>query len=235
MPGAPLTRVRTGIPGLDNIMDGGFIENTITVVSGPAGSGKSLLAMQYLYNGAKNFNEPGIYITLEEGSASVKATMNAHGMDMDMLIASGKIFLIDLGEPETDGRSSSKVNGFRSITDLLTNLIKLSKAKRIVIDSVSAVGAFYTSVEEFRRSLITFVRFLKANNITAVIITEATRETFTRFEVEEYIADTFIIMGLKEVEGKLSRSLLVRKMRHTWHDTSSHPFTITTRGIEIIK
>jgi KaiC/GvpD/RAD55 family RecA-like ATPase len=56
-----------------------------------------------------------------------------------------------------------------------------------------------------------------------------------RFEVEEYVADTFVVMGLKEVEGKLSRSLIVRKMRHTWHDTSSHPFTITTRGIEIIK
>ena len=64
MPMAPLTRIRTGIPGLDNIMDGGFIENTITVLSGPAGSGKSLLAMQYLFNGARNFNEPGIYITV---------------------------------------------------------------------------------------------------------------------------------------------------------------------------
>jgi KaiC/GvpD/RAD55 family RecA-like ATPase len=235
MPMAPLTRIRTGIPGLDNIMDGGFIENTITVLSGPAGSGKSLLAMQYLFNGARNFNEPGIYITLEEGSESVKATMNAHGMDIDQFIASSKIFLIDLGEPEADGRGSAKVNGFRSITDLLTNLIKLSKAKRIVIDSISAVGAFYVSREEFRRSLINFVRFLKSNKITAVLITESTHNSSTRFEVEEFIADTFIILGLKEVEGKLSRSLIVRKMRHTWHDTTSHPFTITTRGIEIIK
>jgi KaiC/GvpD/RAD55 family RecA-like ATPase len=232
---APLMRVRTGIPGLDNIMDGGFIENTITVLSGPAGSGKSLLAMQYLYNGAKAFNEPGIFITLEEGSESVKATMNSHGMDIDAFISTGKIFLIDLGEPEEDGRSSSKVNGFRSIMDLLRNLIKLSKAKRIVIDSVSAVGAFYVNREEFRRSLINFVRFLKSNHITAVLITESTSDTKTRFEVEEFIADTFIMLGLKEVEGKLSRSLIVRKMRHTWHDTTSHPFTITTRGIEIIK
>jgi len=235
MPAAPLNRVKTGIPGLDNIMDGGLIENTITILSGPAGSGKSLMAMQYLFNGAKNFNEPGIYITLEEGSASVKATMNAHGMDIDALIGSGKIFLIDLGEPESDGHSSSKVNGFRSIMDLLKNLIKLSKAKRIVIDSISAVGAFYSSHEEFRRSLINFVRFLKANKITAILITEATSNSFTRFEVEEYIGDSFIVLGLKEVEGKLSRSLMVRKMRHTWHDTTSHPFTITTRGIEIIK
>lgn len=232
---APLMRVRTGIPGLDNIMDGGFIENTITVLSGPAGSGKSLLAMQYLFNGAKNFNEPGIFITLEEGSNSVKSTMNAHGMDIDQFISMGKLFLIDLGEPESDGRGSSKVNGFRSITDLLQNLIKLSKAKRIVIDSISAVGAFYVSREEFRRSLINFVRFLKSNNITAILITEATSNSSTRFEVEEYIADTFIVLGLNEVEGKLSRTLIVRKMRHTWHDTTSHPFTITTRGIEIIK
>ncbi|UCH89225.1 MAG: hypothetical protein JSV49_00830 [Thermoplasmata archaeon] len=216
-------------------MDGGLIENTITLVSGPAGSGKSLFAMQYLYNGAKGFNEPGIFITLEEGSESVKATMNAHGMDVEQLISTGKLFLIDLGEPEADGRGSTKVNGFRSITDLLQNLIKLSKAKRIVIDSVSAVGAFYVSREEFRRSLINFVRFLKSNKITAVLITESTHDSTTRFEVEEYVADSFILLGLKEVEGKLSRSLVVRKMRHTWHDTSMHPFTITTRGIEIIK
>jgi circadian clock protein KaiC len=232
---APLPRIRTGIPGLDNIMDGGFVENTITVLSGPAGSGKSLLAMQFLFNGAKNFNEPGIFITLEEGSDSVKATMNSHGMDIDTFIGAGKVFLIDLGEPEADGRGSTKVNGFRSITELLQNLIKLSKAKRIVIDSISAVGAFYMSTEEFRRSLINFVRFLKANKITAILVTESTSTASTRFEVEEFVADTFIIMGLKEVEGKLSRSLIVRKMRHTWHDTSMHPFTITTRGIEIIK
>ena len=232
---AAAPRVRTGIPGLDNIMDGGFIENTITVLSGPAGSGKSLMAMQFLYNGAKNFNEPGIFITLEEGSESVKATMNAHGMDIDSLIASAKIFLIDLGEPESDGRASSKVNGFRSITDLLQNLIKLSKAKRIVIDTISGVGAFYVSREEFRRSLINFVRFLKAHKITAVLITESTHDSATRYEVEEFIADSFIMFYLREVEGKLSRSLIVRKMRHTWHDTSMHPFTITTRGIEIIK
>ena len=235
MPMAPLLRVRTGIPGLDNIMDGGFVEKTTTVLSGPAGSGKSLLAMQFLFNGAKSFNEPGIYITLEEGSESVKATMGAHGMDIDQYISMGKIFLIDLGEPESDGRGSTKVNGFRSITDLLQNLIKLSKAKRIVIDSVSAVGAFYVSREEFRRSLINFVRFLKSNGITAVLITESTSNATTRFEVEEYVADTFIMLGLREVEGKLSRSLTVRKMRHTWHDTSNLPFTITTRGIEIIK
>jgi circadian clock protein KaiC len=216
-------------------MDGGFIENTITVISGPAGSGKSLMSMQYLFNGAKSFNEPGIFVTLEEGSESVKATMNSHGMDIDQMIGAGKLFLIDLGEPETDGRGSSKVNGFRSITELLQNLIKLSKAKRIVIDSVSAIGAFYVSTEEFRRALINFVRFLKSNKITGVLVSEATRNSLTRFEVEEYIADSFILLDLKEVEGKLSRTLVVRKMRHTWHDTSMHPFTITTRGIEIIK
>lgn len=229
-----LPRVKTGISGLDELMDGGFVEKSVNLVTGPAGSGKSLFGMQFIYNGIKDYNEPGIYITIEQDSETIKTAMQTHGMDADSFMAQGKLYLIDLGEVDKDATKRSR--SFIQIIGFLENLIKLSRAKRLVVDSISAVGSSYNSEKDMRPELLAFVRFLRQNNVTAVLLSEAVGEKLTRYQFEEFVSDSFITLGLKESDGKLSRTLLLRKMRFTWHDTSTHPFTITQgRGMEILR
>ena len=95
-------RVKTGIMGLDELADGGFPDNTVNLLAGPAGSAKSLFGMQYVYNGAVEHDDTGIFITLEESRDSVIRAAKAFGMNLGELEDSGKIHLLDFGEIRTD-------------------------------------------------------------------------------------------------------------------------------------
>jgi len=228
-----LMKVKTGIAGLDELMEGGFNEGSTNLISGPPGSGKSLFGMQYIYNGAKMFDENGIYVTIEEGADTVRNCMDVHGMDIESFMSSGKVYLIDLGEStKTSASGARRIRGFETLSDFLENLLKLSKAKRIVIDSIDSVGVHYKSPDELRLSLYKFLRFLKENQTTSILIGEGIGGK-SRYGVEEYVCDGYLEMDLKEVENELVRSMMVRKLRFGNHDRFRHKFDITREGIVI--
>ena len=138
-------RVPTGIHGLDELVGGGFPENTVNLISGPAGSAKSLLAMQYLYNGAKDYGEAGIYLTLEESRESIIRAMSNYGMDIEKYEKDGKLVILDMGEirARCDASEEEGVVGFEALRVLLDNLMQFTKAKRLAIDSLTAIGLYY--------------------------------------------------------------------------------------------
>ncbi len=232
-----MDRIKTAIKGFDELIEGGFVQNTVNLIAGPAGSGKSLFGMQFIYNGIRLFNETGIYITLEEGSENVRNTMLTHNMDIDKFINEGKLYIIDLGEVEKDTtKSARRIRGFESLAEFLLNLIKISHAQRIVVDNLSAIGIHYETSGDLRQGLFRFGRFLKDNNITALLITESlSEEKMTRFAVEEFIADSFIQMLLREEKGILNRYILVRKIRFSAHEVTIQPYHITRDGIKITR
>lgn len=232
-----MVRVKTGIKGFDELVEGGFIPITVNLITGPAGSGKSLFAMQFVYNGVRLYDETGIYITLEEGSDNIRNTMINHNMDIDKYINEGKLYIIDLGEVEKDtSKTARRIRGFESLAEFLLNLIKISHAKRVVVDSLSAVGIFYDSSGDLRQGLFRFGRFLKDNNVTALLTTESVNsEKMTRFGVEEFISDSFIQMMQREENKAMLQYLLVRKMRFSNHDPKLHKYKITTEGIVVSK
>ncbi len=230
-----MDRKKTGIKGFDELIDGGFIANTVNLITGPAGSGKSLFGMQFIYNGVQTFDDTGIFITLEEGSENIKNTMANHNMDIDKYINEGKLYIIDLGEVEKDtSKTARRIRGFESLAEFLLNLIKISHASRVVVDSISAIGIFYDTSGDLRQGLFRFGRFLKENNVTAVLTTELLSENqATRFGVEEFIADSFIQLISREENGMLNRYLLIRKIRFSNHDQKLHKYRISTEGIVI--
>ncbi len=232
-----MARIRTGIKGFDELIEGGFVPITVNLVTGPAGSGKSLFAMQYIYNGVRLYDETGIYITLEEGSENIRNTMINHNMDIDKYINEGKLYIIDLGEVEKDTtKTARRIRGFESLAEFLLNLIKISHAKRVVVDSLSAIGVFYENSGDLRQGLFRFGRFLKDNNVTALLTTESIGpENMTRFSVEEFIADSFIQLMLREESKELNYYILVRKLRFSKHNTKLHKYKISTEGIVITK
>lgn len=230
-----MERVKTGIKGFDELLEGGFIENTVNLITGPAGGGKSLFSMQFIYNGVKSYDETGIYITLEEGSDSVRNTMINHNMDIDKYINEGKLYIIDLGEVEKDtSKTARRIRGFESLAEFLLNLIKISHAKRVVVDSLSAVGIFYETSGDLRQGLFRFGRFLKENNVTALLTTESVSDNQgTRFGVEEFIADSYIQLINREENSSINRYLIIQKVRFSSHDTKLHRYRITQDGIVV--
>jgi len=232
-----MKRVPTGIAGLDELINGGFPEETINLVSGPAGSAKSLLCLQYIYNGAKN-GEPGIYMTLEESRDNIERALKNYNMDIEKLEEDGLLYLMDMSEirrkcPEEDLEAG--IAGFSALENLLENLLEYTKAKRLALDSLTAVGLYYgDNPGILRRELFRFAGFLKEKNVTSILITESLESgQLTRYGIEQFVADSFICFGLEDVKGELRRTATVRKMRFTKHDTAKHPMLIGPSGITV--
>jgi circadian clock protein KaiC len=234
-----MNRVPTGIEGLDELLRGGFPENTVNLVSGPAGSAKSLLALQFLYNGAKTYGDTGVYITLEESRENIDRALKNYSMEYDKFESEGKLYIIDLGDLRKECNLEEEMEvgllAFSTLNEFLQKHLNVTNAKRLVIDSVTAVGLYYQSVEVLRREMFRFSRMLKDHKITSLLITESIEGAgqLTRYGIEQFIADSFIVMGLEDVKGELRRTITVRKARFTKHDTAIHPLLITNNGIEV--
>lgn len=230
-------RVASYVPGLDELIGGGFPEDTITLISGPPGSAKSLFGIQYIHNGAQEEKVPGIYLTLEESRESIIRAANAYDMDLEALEERGDLYLVDLGKMRVECSASEELDwglvSFETLKDFLKNHISFSHSKRLVIDSVTAVGVYYKTVDLFRRELFKFSRFLKESGITTVIISETTEGKDSRYGIEEFIADSLIRLDYENTEGEYRRTMTVRKMRFTKHDPLKHPFLIMENGMEI--
>jgi len=227
-------RVATGIGGFDRLVGGGFPRGTVNLIAGPAGSGKSLFALHFIHYGAAQIGEPGLYVVLEENREGIERALAAYGMEHASLERSGRFLLVDMGEirAEDPGRS---VVGFKEVRDFLSAALNHSGAKRLVLDSLSAVGLYYPSPEMLREQLFAFSRFLRSRDVTSVLITDSVEGGgLTRFGVEQFVADSFVHLGLEEVHGDLRRTLTVRKMRFTRHDASKHPLHITPSGMVVL-
>jgi len=223
-------RVQTGIKGMDQLIGGGFPKHSLNLVSGAAGSGKTLFALQYLWNGARD-GDVGAYISLEESRANIERAAANFGLVIAGDVAK-KLHLVDLGEIRGTGGGS--VIGFRELKDFLGAFLASTHATRLVIDSLPVVGLYYRTPEDLREELFAFARFLRQQAVTPLLVTESLEDgTLTRYGVEQFVADSFIVLGMEKVKGELRRTVTVRKMRFTKHDTGTHPFFITVTGIEV--
>ncbi len=225
-------RTPTGIQGLDRLIQGGFPRGSVNLVAGPAGSGKTLLALEFAYNGASSYEEPVIYLALEENRGSVARVMEGFDMNLESLEEAGRFILVDLGAIRAGSSRDGLAVGLQELEDFLKSCIGSTRARRVVVDSLSAVGLRYRSLPELREELFAFTRFLRDTEVTSLLITEAPETgRLTRFGVEQFLADSFLYLGLDEVKGELRRTLTVRKMRFTRHDTGKHPVHITREGL----
>ena len=124
--------------------------------------------------------------------------------------------------------------GFDSIGKYIDHLLEKTGAKRVVVDSLSAAGLHYRSPEELREEMFSFCRDLKERDITAILTTESIEgQHLTRYNIEQFVADSFMVLGLEPIKGELRRTLTIRKMRFTKHDTSKHPVLITKNGVVV--
>jgi circadian clock protein KaiC len=214
-------------------MEGGFPQGSVNLISGPTGSAKSLFSLHYAFNGAARYGEPSLYITIEEKTENLRQTLKSFGMDPTKYEADGSLTIVDLGEIRKLDVDADALD-FKSIEAMIDGLIETNGVKRLVVDSIAIIGLQQKDIQEFRRDLFQFGRFLGDKDTTSILITECSEEGgLTRFGVEQFITDSFIFLGLDNVKGELRRTVVVRKMRLTHHDTAVHPFLITRKGIKV--
>lgn len=202
-------------------------------MAGIAGSAKSIFCLHYAYHGPHLFDQPSIYITLEESSESLRETLRSFGMPPESYEAAGGLNLVDMGELRklNEGEEFADFDAIASVVD---NLVGSTNAVRFVLDSLAVLGLHLDDPVKFRRDLFRFGRYLRERGVTSLLVTESIEGSgLTRFNVEQFIADAFIHLGLVEVKGELQRTILVRKMRFTHHDAALHPFLITENGLKV--
>ena len=191
-----ITKIRTLIEGFDDISHGGLPQGRSTLVSGTSGTGKTMLTIQFLYNGITYFNEPGIFVTFEESPTDIIQNSASFGWDLQQLIDDGKLFILD-ASPDPEGQDIVGNFDLSALIERLQYAIRKYKAKRVSIDSVTAVFQQYDAASVVRREIFRLVARLKQLGVTTVMTTEREEEygPVARFGVEEFVSDNVVIEG----------------------------------------
>jgi circadian clock protein KaiC len=229
----PLEKCPTGISGLDEITEGGLPRGRPTLVCGSAGSGKTLLGMEFLIRGITSFNEPGVFMAFEESAQELAENVASLGFDVPGLIARKKL-LIDHVRIE---RSEIEETGDYDLEGLFVRLgaaVDEVGAKRVVLDTVEALFGGLPNEAILRAELRRLFRWLKTRGLTAVITGETGERTLTRYGIEEYISDCVIFLDHRVNNQIATRRLRVVKYRGSKHGTNEYPTLIDEDGLSVL-
>ncbi|KCZ71450.1 RecA-superfamily ATPase possibly involved in signal transduction [Candidatus Methanoperedens nitroreducens] len=229
-----LQKCPTGIRGLDDITDGGLPGGRPTLIAGGPGSGKTLIAMEFLVRGATQYDEPGVFIAFEEREEDLVKNFASLGFDLKELEAQKKL-LVDYIHIE---RSEIEETGEYDLEGLFIRLnyaIDSIGAKRVVLDTIESLFSALTNEGILRAELRRLFHWLKTKGVTAIITGErGGGDTLTRRGLEEYVSDCVITLDHR-VEGQIAtRRLRVVKYRGSKHGTNEYPFLIDEHGISVL-
>ena len=237
-----MNRITTGISGFDDLIEGGLPEGRSFLISGGTGTGKTIFAVQFLVNGAMQ-GEPGVYLTLDERPNLIREDMIRFGWNLRQLEDQEQLKVIDgtiakIGIP-SDEEFSLPATGF-DLDKLLLELmrtIKKIKAKRVVIDSIPALGMNFENEHDIRKAVLKIVYLLARAGVTTLLTTEVNEgsKQFGKYGVEEFVSDGVIVLHYMGIGTQSNRTLHIRKMRATKHSEDLHPLEITESGIKIHK
>lgn len=219
-----MDKVKTGINGLDEIMGGGIPKNQICLVTGTAGTGKTTFCCQFVYNGIKKFGESGVYLSFEEPADAVKDNMKTYGWDFDSLEKTGKFSFIKYDPYHIE-----------DVFDVLESTIRQTKASRVVIDSISALGLHVKDEAELRRMIFNLAVILRKLNCTTLLVSEIPPGTkgLSRYGVEEFVSDSVVVLYYERMQSTFSRAVQIWKVRGSKHSEKLHPYKIGAEGFVI--
>jgi len=220
-------RVPTGIAGLDALIEGGFLRGDVVLVAGRTGSGKTIFSTQFIYNGAVQYGEKGVYATFEEDAKTLKRNMLKFGIDLERLEQEGMIKVIDLEGLKGEGLSAN--------IDYILGALEEINGKRLVIDSLTAFLAGCAERFEYRTFMHLIYRMLKIRGYTTLMTCSVpTGRDTLGLGIEESVADALIFLE-NVVDGlELKTRFMVRKMRGTDHSKKYHNVIVTSKGLQIV-
>ena len=209
-----LKKIATGIPGLDAITKGGIPEKDLILVSGSSGTGKTVMGLQFLYSS----KDKSIFVSFEEPLSQINSTASTLGWDLEK-----KMRLL-------------KYDPFKleDIFEVIENNIKEIDARRVVIDSISALGIYVKDPGELRRMILQVSSMLRKNDCTSLLISEVMNANrLSRFGVEEFVTDGVIVLRNIFVNGEYRRGVNIWKLRGSDHSRKIHPYSITKKGVVV--
>lgn len=252
-----MKQVPTGIDGLDKMLNGGLPAGRCILVCGGPGSGKTILSWQFLYYGAVLHNEPGLYVSLDEDVNQLKEELKSFGWimeknqqqkvtslgwEIDKLEREGKLAIVDaspirrmpgkvkIGDLCIGKRDFSLI----SLLGFIDNKAKKIKAKRVVIDPITALTLQYDDDSERRTAILDLFEALTKLGTTNLITTELRRVSLEReIGTEEFLAHGVVLLHVFVNNIGIIRGLQIEKMRGIAHDNQIRPYEITEKGVEV--
>ena len=228
-----LKKCPTGIKGFDEITEGGLPKNRITLISGGAGSGKTLLGIDFLVNGVIHYKERGVFMSFEETEHEVYQDVASLSWDLHGLIAKKEIRFEHVLLDRNDIHEKGEFN-LEGLFIRLELAIDSIRAKRVVLDSIESLFAGIRDTGLLRLEIKRLFRWLKQKQVTAVITGEQWQDSFTRHGLEEFISDCIILLDNRVRQQVSTRRIRVIKYRGSNHGTNEYPFVIDKDGLSVI-
>jgi KaiC/GvpD/RAD55 family RecA-like ATPase len=223
-----IDKVPTGISGFDQLISGGFERKSVIIITGSAGSGKSIFALQFLYNGASLFNEPGLYITFEEDKSSIYKHMLNFGCDFKRLEDERKFVFMSYPPHEVDR--------FISEGSVIEDVVKEYGIQRLAIDSITSFMLLYDNEYKRRQVFLKTMEVIKNWGCTTLLTSEGTAteqgDIKARFGVE-YLADGLISIHMVKKGDAKELEIEIEKLRGIAHERRSTPMEINSKGVVV--
>ncbi len=228
-----LAKCPTGIRGLDQVTDGGLPRNRSTLVCGGPGAGKTLLGLEFLARGARDFREAGVFVSFEERPEDLAKNAVSLGFDLGRLARSKRLVvehialdrnqLLEAGEYDLEG-----------LFIRLEAAIASVGAKRVVLDTIEALFGALTNQGILRAELNRLFSWLKDKGVTTVITAERGQGALTRHGLEEYVSDCVLMLDQRVDDQIATRRLRIVKYRGSTHGTNEYPFLIDRSGFLVL-
>jgi len=221
-----IERTATGISGLDALIEGGLPKGRNYFISGSAGSGKTILCSQFLYNGMHKFSEKGLYVSFEEPTEDILTDVGRFGWKIEPYLSDNSLKFIYMPMLTSDYDE----NVFNLLSTIVSE-VKTHKYQRLVLDSLPALGMLYKDYNKLRKDMYIMLHEIRKMGCTTLIITEKPSGEIglTRFGIEDFLAQGLVMLYVSHTY----RGLEVRKMRGTCHSTDIHRMRISEDGIVV--
>ena len=224
-------KMATGISSFDVIAKGGLPRNRTTLISGTAGSGKTIFAVQFLAAGIEA-GSPGVFVTFEEAASDIRQNMLSFGWDLEKWEAEGKLAFVDASPDTSVDTIEAGTFDLGALLARVQHAVRKVKAERVAVDSLGAVFSQFSDQSIVRSELFRIASALKSMDVTAVLTAERTDDygPIARFGVEEFIADNVMILRNVLEDESRRRTIEILKFRGCDHQKGEYPFTIVPEG-----
>jgi len=233
-------KLETGIAGFDELLEGGLPVDRVTLISAGPGCGKTVLLNEFIYRGAAEFDQPGIFLTFEERPEDIRSNLRNFDWEMDPLVDDHKLVFLDAA-PYQEGEvvTPGEVDWFEPMLARIEYMAGKIGAKRLAVDNLGSMFLRYPGAADddhgMRKRLFRFSDRIKRLGLTTLISTESVnhRSSLSRYNVDEFVAEGLIELSSHSGQGAETRNMLVRKLRGCGYRSGNVQFEINQDGLEV--